>query len=116
MKAERPDETPGRQNKAEALQSDATDGAEKASPIPCSVLVLQKKSSGKVARHDQVDLDVHWNVLARAVKERLINKCAIVMERMRLVTFLKKNVSKRVKNGLQELEELLDRISSYWQT
>lgn len=39
--------------------------------------------------------------------------CAAVMKHMSSATFLEKNVGKDVKNGLIELEDLLDHISYY---
>ena len=119
-RADIPDETPGRPNKEEASSSGATDRAEMATPLPCSAPVLEV-SSVRNASPEQMDLDtnrveVHSTVLARAEEERLIRKCAAVVKRMRSATFLQRNVSKGVKNGLMELEELLDRISFYRRT
>lgn len=46
-------------------------------------------------------------ILAKAEKERIIKKCATIVERMRSMTFVRKGV----KNELIEQEEFLDRIS-----
>lgn len=91
-----------------------------ATPVSLSV-PIPGKNLGKTARPKQDDsetsrVEPQSTVLPRAEDKRLIRKCVNVMKRMQSTTFLQKNASKAVKDGLMEVEEQMDSTSFGRQT
>ncbi|CAD7089189.1 unnamed protein product [Hermetia illucens] len=114
--AEIPDESSECADGEEDSQSDATLAAETGTQTVPRNAIVAGRGTVETAETSQMVSNISrvgalLTTLAQAEEERLITKCTAVVKRMRSATFLQKNVSEGVKNGLMELEELLDRIS-----
>ena len=120
-RAEIPDETSGRADGEKDSESDAAPATQIGTQTIQHSAVIGERGTVETAETNKMVSNISRVgglsiTLAQAEEERLIKKCTAIVKHMRSSTFLQKNVGKGVKNGLMELEELLDRISYYRRT
>ncbi|CAD7087787.1 unnamed protein product [Hermetia illucens] len=117
-RVEIPDETSGRADGEKDSESDAAPATQIGTQTIPHSAIIGERGAVEIAETNKMVSNINRVgglsiTLAQAEEEKLIKKCTAVVKHMRSATFLQKNVGKGVKNGLMELEELLDRISYY---